>query len=58
METSTGLTTVIVRRIEQGETVVLRGIDEFAQARALLHYAAAVAGYGLVFAPESAPDLR
>jgi len=47
----------IVRRIEQGETVALRGVNELAQARALLQHAVASSGYGLAFDPESAPDL-
>lgn len=57
MEASTRSMTEIVRRIKQGETVALRGVNELAQARALLQHAVAAAGYSLAFDPESAPDL-
>jgi hypothetical protein len=47
----------IVRRIEQGGTIALQGVEELAQARAVLQRAVQRAGYSLAFDPDSAPDL-
>ncbi len=50
-------TEAIVRCVDQGGLVTLRGVQGLALARAVLEYAVRAAGYDVAFDPDSAADL-